>query len=127
MFRLAPFLASAIFSAFRLNDSVGNFEEIREKLVEANLLAERANALLKERRSNVRYHVSLQVPIHCLNQAKRVRHAKINQTTNLFLSHGVLIDQPSSYSPLTLIFRSIVSCNANLSSNYTAEAFVRDH
>nr|CDS26109.1 kinesin [Hymenolepis microstoma] len=53
------------------NDSVGNFDEIREKLVQANMLTERANALLYERRSNVRYHVSLQVPIQCLNQAKR--------------------------------------------------------
>ncbi|KAM3173851.1 hypothetical protein ACTXT7_011744 [Hymenolepis weldensis] len=55
----------------KANDSVGNFDEIREKLVQANLLAERANALLNERRSNVRYHVSLQVPVQCLNQAKR--------------------------------------------------------
>lgn len=53
------------------NDSVGNFDEIREKLVQANMLTERANTLLYERRSNVRYHVSLQVPIQCLNQAKR--------------------------------------------------------
>ncbi|KAL5969668.1 Kinesin-like protein KIF13A [Taenia solium] len=67
----SPLYAPSTFNSPRLNDSVGNFEEIREKLVEANLLAERANTLLKERRSNVRYHVSLQVPIHCLNQAKR--------------------------------------------------------
>ena len=51
---------------------MGKFGEIREKLVQAKVLAERANALLRERRSNIRYHVSLQVPIHCLNQAKRV-------------------------------------------------------
>ncbi|VDO16650.1 unnamed protein product, partial [Rodentolepis nana] len=55
----------------RANDSVGNFDEIREKLVQANMLTERANALLNECRSNVRYCVSLQVPIQCLNQAKR--------------------------------------------------------
>ncbi|KAL5104500.1 hypothetical protein TcWFU_007168 [Taenia crassiceps] len=67
----SPLYIPSTFNSPRLNDSVGNFEEIREKLVEANLLAERANSLLKERRSNVKYHVSLQVPIHCLNQAKR--------------------------------------------------------
>lgn len=62
----------AFVISFRVNDSIGNFNEIREKLIQANLLAERANVVLNERRSNVRYHVSLQVPIQCLNQAKRV-------------------------------------------------------
>ncbi|VDD76029.1 unnamed protein product [Mesocestoides corti] len=52
-------------------DSAADFEEIREKLIQANLLAERANALASEQRSNTKYLVSLQVPIHCLNQAKR--------------------------------------------------------
>ncbi|KAM7538128.1 hypothetical protein Aperf_G00000078047 [Anoplocephala perfoliata] len=70
----SPLNPSAKFNSPGVSDSVGNFNEIREKLVQANLLAERANAVLNERHSNVRYHVSLQVPIHCLNQAKRENH-----------------------------------------------------
>ncbi len=49
-----------------------DFEDVRDKLVQATMLAERANALSGEQRSNLKYQVSLQVPIQCLNQAKRV-------------------------------------------------------
>lgn len=36
------------------------------------MLVERANALANEHRGDLKYHVSLQVPVECLNQAKRV-------------------------------------------------------
>ncbi len=53
-----------------------DFDDVRDKLVQATMLAERANALSGEQRSNLKYQVSLQVPIQCLNQAKRVSYSK---------------------------------------------------
>ncbi|VDM33968.1 unnamed protein product [Hydatigera taeniaeformis] len=104
----SPLYIPSAFNTPRLNDAVGDFGEIREKLVQANLLAERANALLKERRSNVRYHVSLQVPIHCLNQAKR-EHRQLQCEPVIELHRGGVRERSLSLARMQYNLRELES------------------
>ncbi|CDS39782.1 kinesin [Echinococcus multilocularis] len=125
----SPLYPPSAFNSPRFNDSMGSFEEIREKLVQANLLAERANTLLKERRSNVQYHVSLQVPIHCLNQAKR-EHRQLQCEPVIELHRGGVRERSMSLARMQHNLRELESnqgenedsgVSVSGSSNHTSE------
>ncbi|VDN10638.1 unnamed protein product [Dibothriocephalus latus] len=118
----------------RASENTPDFEDVRDRLVQAVMLTERANALAAEQHLGLQYQVSLQVPISCLNQAKRVKGCgkrllsrRLNQavsrtfsaakvrvlfSTNLFM-HGEGKDKIPAQNTSMCIYSLTSSCGVS--------------